>query len=41
VHLEARVRRRQESQSTILVTDGNVAFVAIYEQGEPHLIRRP
>ena len=29
VHLKAWVRRRRESQSMILVTDGNFTFVAI------------
>ena len=41
VHLEAWVRRRSESQSMILVTDGNFTYVAIDEQGKPHMIRRP
>jgi acyl-CoA thioesterase YciA len=38
VHLEAWVRRRRESQSMILVTDGNFTFVAIDEQGKPQVI---
>ena len=41
MHLEAWVRRRRESQSMILVTDGNFTYVAIDEQGKPHMIRRP
>ena len=41
VHLEAWVLRRKESQSMILVTDGNFTYVAIDEQGKPHIIRRP
>ena len=38
VHLEAWVRRRRESQSMILVTDGNFTCVAIDEQGKPQVI---
>jgi acyl-CoA thioesterase YciA len=38
VHLEAWVRRR-ESQSMILVTDGNFTYVAIDEQGRPQIIK--
>ena len=39
VHLEAWVRRRGESQSMILVTDGNFTYVAIDEQGKPQFIK--
>ena len=38
VHLEAWVRRRRESQSMILVTDGNFTYVAIDDQGNPRAI---
>jgi acyl-CoA thioesterase YciA len=34
MHLEAWVLRRTESQSLILVTDGNFTHVAIDEQGK-------
>ena len=37
VHLEAWVMRRKEVQS-ILVTDGNFTYVAIDEQGKPHVV---
>ena len=38
VHLEAWVLRRKESQSMILVTDGNFTYVSIDEQGRPQVI---
>ena len=38
VHLEAWVLRRKEVQP-ILVTDGNFTYVAIDEEGRPHLIQ--
>ena len=38
VHLEAWVLRRRESQSMILVTDGNFTYVSIDEQGKPQPI---
>ena len=42
VHLEAWcVAVERESQLMILVTDGNFTYVAIDEQGKPHMIRRP
>jgi len=40
VHLEAWVLRRKESQSMILVTDGNFTYVSIDEQGKPQPIAR-
>jgi acyl-CoA thioesterase YciA len=40
VHLEAWVLRRRESQSMILVTDGNFTYVSIDEQGKPQPIAR-
>jgi acyl-CoA thioesterase YciA len=39
VHLEAWVLRRKEMRS-ILVTDGNLTYVAIDEQGHPQAIPR-
>jgi acyl-CoA thioesterase YciA len=38
VHLEAWVLRRKESQSMILVTDGNFTYVSIDEQGKPQAV---
>ena len=40
VHLEAWVLRRRESQSMILVTDGNFTYVSIDEHGKPQPIAR-
>jgi acyl-CoA thioesterase YciA len=39
VRLEAWVLRRKEMQS-ILVTDGNFTYVAIDEEGRPHVVRQ-
>ena len=41
VHLEAWVLRRRESQSMILVTDGNFTYVSIDDQGKPQPIAQP
>src|SRR5215469_17201855 len=41
VHLEAWVLRRSESQSMILVTDGNFTYVSIDDQGKPQPIAQP
>jgi acyl-CoA thioesterase YciA len=41
VHLEAWVLRRRESQSMILVTDGNFTYVSIDEQGKPQPVAQP
>lgn len=38
VHLEAWVLRRKESRS-ILVTDGNFTYVAIDDNGRPHVVQ--
>jgi acyl-CoA thioesterase YciA len=38
VHLEAWVLRRRESQSMILVTDGNFTYVSIDDHGRPRVI---